>query len=65
MKLATAGKRAQLAAWTVVVNASTTSISRKLENSMTDPLSEYGDLQTRRSFLGTSGVGLGAAVGAP
>ena len=31
---------------------------------MTDPVSEYGDLQTRRSFLGTSGVGLGAAVGA-
>ncbi|HCD03121.1 MAG TPA: sulfatase, partial [Planctomycetaceae bacterium] len=31
---------------------------------MTDPVSEYRDLQTRRSFLGTSGMGLGAAVAA-
>jgi len=31
---------------------------------MTDPVSEYVDLQTRRSFLGTSGMGLGAAVAA-
>ena len=31
---------------------------------MTDPVSEYVDLQTRRSFRGTSGMGLGAAVAA-
>ena len=29
---------------------------------MTNPVSEYGDLQSRRSFLGTSGMGLGAAA---
>jgi len=29
---------------------------------MTDPVSEYGDLQSRRSFLGASRMGLGAAA---
>ncbi len=29
---------------------------------MQDPVSEYGDLQSRRSFLSTSGMGLGAAA---
>mgnify|MGYP003724670839 CR=1 FL=1 len=29
---------------------------------MKNPVSEYGDLQSRRSFLGTSGMGLGAAA---
>jgi hypothetical protein len=29
---------------------------------MQNPVSEYGDLQSRRSFLGTSGMGLGAAA---
>ena len=29
---------------------------------MTNPVTAYGDLQSRRSFLGTSGMGLGAAA---
>ncbi len=40
----------------------TTSISSKPVSNMKDPLTEYGDLQPRRSFLLNSGMGLGAAA---